>query len=88
MTISADAKFLAASLFSMMKPGEGKLTFGMEENIPSPRTQAALDEMVVAGLVKVEPFNHLGGLVYTPLVEFRRVAKKPTGSWPITVRKP
>jgi hypothetical protein len=82
--LSADAKFFGASMFSMMVPGEGKLTFQMVTSKPSPRSQAALDELVAAGLVMVEPFNSKGGIVYTPLVEFKR-AKAPVGDWPITV---
>lgn len=82
--LSADARFFGASMFSMMEPGVGKLTFRMIEAVPSPRSQAALDELVAAGMVKVEPFNDHGGRVYTPLVTFRR-CKAPPGPWPITV---
>jgi len=87
-TLSEDAKFFGASMFSLMEPGEGKLTFKMIESVPSPRSQAALDELVAAGLVAVEPFNHLGGVVYTPLVTFKRPGKVPAGAWPITIPRP
>ncbi len=82
--LSADAKFFASSIFYMMPPGAGKLTFQMIESRPSDRSQAALDELVAAGVVSVEPFNSLGGVTYRPLVEFPR-AKEPPGKWPITV---
>jgi hypothetical protein len=58
----------------------------MVESKPSPRSQAALDELVAAGLVKAEPFNSHGGVTYTPLVEFPRRTKAPKGDWPITIR--
>lgn len=83
--LSDDAKFFASSMFSMMEPGEGTLTFQMVESKPSARSQAALDELVGAGLVSVEPANSRGGLTYRPLVRFKR-AKAPPGDWPITVR--
>lgn len=85
--LSPDAMFLGSSLFSMMTPGDGKLTFGMRESRPTARTQAALDEMVKAKVVSVEPFNDLGGLTYRPLVSFRRPSQslaRRVGKWPIT----
>lgn len=74
-------------MFSMMAPGQGRLTFRMVENKPSPRSQAALDELVAAGLIKAEPFNNKGGITYTPLFAFPRVEldQAAAGAWPITV---
>jgi len=51
--LSADALFLAGSLFNMMAPGVGTVTFHMRESRPTARTQAALDELVAAEAVKV-----------------------------------
>lgn len=85
--ISPDAFFLGCSMFSMMEPNEGKLTFQMRESRPTARTQRALDELVKAKLVAAEPFNKFGGITYTPLVRFKRAsmaAAKRAGSWPIT----
>lgn len=82
--LSADARYLGHALFGPMLPGIGKVTFQQTTTTPSPRTQAALDELVAAGLLSVEPFNRYGGLVYRPLVTFPR-AKEPPGDWPITV---
>lgn len=82
--ISQDAMFLGSSLFWMMRPGEGKLTFQMVENRPTARTQAALDELVAAELVSVEPFNRFGGVTYTPLAPFKRPSAaltKRVGKW-------
>jgi hypothetical protein len=83
--LSADALWFAGSMFSMMRPGHGKLTFRMQESKPSPRSQAALNELVAAKLVTAEPFNQFGGVVYTPAVEFPRQVGIPVGAWPVTV---
>lgn len=83
-SLSADARYCGASLFRMMEPGKGVIRFLMIDSEPSPRTQAALDELVAAGLVSSTPFNRFGGVEYRPLVEFPR-AKSPSGDWPITV---
>ncbi len=85
--ISQDAMFLGGSMFGLMEPGKGKLTFQCAESRPTKRTQAALDELVRAGLVTVEPFNRHGGFVYTPLIAFKRPSAaltKRIGKWPIT----
>jgi len=68
-----------------MSSNSGKLTFHMVESKTSPRSQAALDELVKENLVKVEPFNDFGGVVYTPLVQFSRPGKAPAGKWPVTI---
>lgn len=83
--LSADALWFAGSMFSMMRPGHGQLTFRMQESRPSLRSQAALDELVAANLVTVEPFNQFGGVVYSPAVEFPRQVGVPVGPWPVTV---
>jgi len=85
--ISSDAMFLGGSMFGLMEPGKGKLTFQMRESRPSKRTQNALDELVKAGLVSVEPFNSHGGVTYTPLTSFKRPSQaltKRVGKWPLT----
>lgn len=65
--LSDDAKTVAACLFPTIA---STATFHLREHRPTERTQAALDEMVAAGLVSCEPFNRFGGKVYKPLVEF------------------
>lgn len=84
-SLSADALFFAGSMFMLMTPGKGELTFRLVERKPSDRSQAALDELVAAGVVSSEPFNEYGGVTYRPLVEFPRVGKAPAGKWPVTV---
>lgn len=59
--LSDDAKMLVGSLFGM---GKTKLNFGMVEYRPTARTKAALDELVSAGVLAVEPLNSAGGLSY------------------------
>lgn len=83
--LSPDALYFAGSMFFLMTPGEGELTFKMVESRPSDRSQAALDELVAEGLVSAEPFNRFGGMTYRPLVEFPRATKTPDGPWPVTV---
>ncbi len=82
-TLSADAKYLGYSMFSRMM-ARGSVTFKMVESRPSDRTQAALDELVAAGLISCEPFNRFGGVVYKPLGSFKP-AKCPPGPWPVVV---
>lgn len=84
-TLSADALYFASSMFMLMTPGKGELTFRMVDSKPSPRSQAALDELVAAGVVSSEPFNKYGGVTYRPLVVFPRVGREPPGEWPMTV---
>ncbi len=84
-TLSDDAKLFGSTMFGMMIPGEGTLTFKMIDSAPSPRSQRALDELVMAGVVSAQPFNSQGGVVYTPLIEFPRIRNTPRGAWPITV---
>lgn len=85
--LSDDAYFLACSLFSMMKPNDGTVTFRMQESRPTARTQAALDELVARGKLTVRPFNQFGGFVYSPTLAFPRPNAKETkaaGEWLIT----
>lgn len=84
--LSTDAFFLGGSLFSMMTPGEGELTFAMRESRPTARTQAALDELVKAKVVTAEPMNDIGGVTYRPTVAFPRPSQamaKRIGPWKI-----
>lgn len=83
--LSADARYFGSSMFWLMSPNAGKLTFHMVESKPSPRSQAALDELVAAKLVKVESFNELDGVAYTTMVQFSRPGKAPSGKWPVTI---
>lgn len=83
--LSADALYFAGAMFMLMEPGKGELTFRMVQSKPSPRSQAALDELVAAGVVSSEPFNRHGGITYRPLVKFPRAASAPPGDWPMTV---
>lgn len=84
-SLSSDALYFAGSMFMLMTSGKGELTFRMVESRPSPRSQAALDELVAAGVVSAEPASRDGGVTYRPLVEFPRVGRNPPGEWPITV---
>lgn len=47
-----ETKAVCAAWFGMMRPGHGELAFGMEEQRPSARAQAALDRLCDAGVVK------------------------------------
>lgn len=84
-TLSDDAKAIAGCWFAKMKvDGESALTLHMVENVPAPRTEAALAELVERGVVSVAPFNRFGGLVYKPLIDchpafrwFMENAKRP-----------
>jgi hypothetical protein len=84
-SLSADADFFGRSIFWMMDPATcGGLVFRMGEAKPSPRTQAALDELVAAGLVRCEKLEPKG-VAYKPTVSFKRPGKAPLGAWPVTV---
>jgi hypothetical protein len=80
-SLTADALYLGCTIFGRTD----KLVFGMRESRPSDRTQAALDELVAAGLVGRVPVG-LVGVEYRPDVEFpSRAPRAPAGDWPITV---
>ncbi len=50
--VSDDAKAVGSAWFSLMRPGRGDLTFRMGESRPTARAQAALDELLSAGLIE------------------------------------
>jgi len=66
--LGADAKAVAGAWFGMMVPGEGTLCFGMKAQRPSARAQAALDEIVAAG-VAVRSDGEDGSVSYVPAVD-------------------
>jgi hypothetical protein len=70
MKLTDQARAVAGALFGIMKPGGGShLTFQMRESRPTKECQAALDELVAAGVISREPLNqYSNGVVYTPLV--------------------
>ncbi len=65
--LSFDAKVLAGSWFGLGM--RSTVTLHLMESQPTARTQAAIDELVSKGVIAVEPFNELGGLVHRPLVD-------------------
>lgn len=66
--LSDDAKSVGSAWFSNMRPGsDSELTLQMIQSRPTERTQAALDELVDAGLLSREPLNDRGGLAFKPL---------------------
>lgn len=67
--LSTDAKVVGGAWFGM--GSKTIVTLHLIENKPTAHTQSALDEMVRAGVLSVEPFNRYGGLVYKPLIETR-----------------
>lgn len=71
--LSMDAQYLGRSVFWMMGL-RGQLRFHNVESKPTARTQAALDELVAEGYLKVEKIGI--GHMYTPLVEFKAPTKK------------
>jgi hypothetical protein len=94
-TLSKDAKAVAGSVFGMMKTGGGShLTFQMIEGRPTRRMQAALDELIAAGVIRRDPSwtNAAGvGVRYEPIVDCHpyfkwvmRHEKDPDIKFPIT----
>lgn len=88
--LSDDAKAVAGGWFGLMNPGGGELTFALVQNKPTARAQAALAELVAAGVISVEQFNRFGGLVYRPLFDCRtalywlgRNENNPAAKWPL-----
>lgn len=67
--LSVPAKAVLGAWFCLMKPGGGELTLQLRESKPTAIVQTALDELVRAGFICVEPFNRYGGLVYRSLVD-------------------
>lgn len=89
--LSDMAKAVAGGWFGMMRPSTGKLTFSLVKSKPTPEAQAALDELVQAGVVSVERLNTHGGLIYCPLVDchaalvwLHKNAKKPVAKIALT----
>lgn len=64
----SDTAKAAGSVFGMMRPGSGELTFAMVEGRPSAKMQEGLDELVAAGAVGRSPLNKFGGVRYVPLM--------------------
>lgn len=68
--LSDDAKTLAGAWFGSMRPkSESTVTLHLQHNVPTERTQNALDELVAKGVISQRPFNRFGGVVYTPQVD-------------------
>jgi len=76
MSLSEDARRVGAAWFGMMAPKEGQLVFSMERNRPTKRAQAALDELLTAGMISCESFNKYGGIIYRPIWDFRKLGTK------------
>jgi hypothetical protein len=70
VSISDDAKGLAACLWGTGIAEKTILSFGMQEVRPTARAQAALDELVAAGLLYHEP-KPGGGMSYGPCGDMR-----------------
>lgn len=73
--VSFEAKAVAGAWFSLMSLGRGELTLQLGQLKPADKVQAALDEMVRARFLSVEPLNEYGGLVYRPLVDMHHTLK-------------
>lgn len=74
--LSDDAKVVAGGCFGVMGiPGKSEMTFHMRQSKPSPRMQAALNELVAAGAMTCRPFNQFGGITYTVAVNMSDFAK-------------
>lgn len=84
VSISDDAKGLAACIWGTGIAAKTVLSFGMKEVRPTARAQAALDEMVTAGLLYCEP-KPGGGVSYRPCGDmrpYRRLSR--FGNFPLT----
>ncbi len=69
-TLSDDAKGIAACIWGTGIAAKIVLKFGMQEIRPTARGQAALDELVAAGLLYREP-QPGGGVSYRPCGDMR-----------------
>lgn len=70
--LSVRAKALAGVWFGLMDVERNSgVTLHLSVLKPTAQTQAALDELLAAGVISVEPFNRYGGVVYRPLVNCR-----------------
>ena len=86
--LTFDAKVVAGALFGIMLTSA---TFEKRETRPTPRTQAALDELVRRGDLVPEIINGRGGVKYKAtrrfFDEFQFVGENrenPEAVWPIT----
>jgi hypothetical protein len=90
--LSDDAKACAGGWFGMMKPGEsGGLTFKMAQSRPTARAQAALDELLAAGVIEKADVYRSPAVTYRPVVDtgpFMRWLwanmERPDLKWPVT----
>ena len=73
LEVSDDAKAIMGGIFGL---GLTDLSFSMGKSKPSPRAQAALDELVEAQAVFKESINQAGGMNYKPLID-----AKPYAAW-------
>lgn len=67
--LSKEARALAGVWFGMMDVGRGSVTHHLVEWRPTARTQEAINELLAAGVISVEPLNQHGGKTYRPLVD-------------------
>lgn len=67
--LSDDAKTVAGAWFGMGY--KTVLNLHLRESRPTPRCQAALDELVAKKVLAVGPFNKFGGVTYKPLLDTR-----------------
>lgn len=67
LDLSTDAKILLGTSFAMGR--KTSLTFQMNANRPTARTQAALDELLAKEALTSEPANSHGGVTYRPLID-------------------
>lgn len=74
--LSHDAQLVGAAWFGLMRPERGELKFHMREYKPTARAQAALDELVEAGLIRREKFNNHGVIRYVPQWNFHSLFTK------------
>lgn len=65
-SVSDDAKGILGAWFSLFGKAS-TLNLHMRENVPHPRTEAALAELVEKRIISVEPLNGYGGLKYRAL---------------------
>lgn len=72
-SLSKEARAVLGAWFGM--GGDTTLTLRLQQSRPTEKAQAALDELVAAGILAHEPFNQFGGIVYRPTRETRPYLK-------------
>lgn len=83
-SLSDDAKGIAACIWGLGNAEKTILSFGMQEVRPTARGQAALDELVAAGLLYREP-KPGGGVSYRPSGDMRPYrGYRKLGNFPFT----